>query len=359
MCISVVACTINKILFNEEGDTMKVKTSMQDIADHLGISKNSVSLALRDKPGVTAELKDKVKKAAIELKYSGYLDFQYQNNSKVVLIVPEYVYWDTGFYQKVLLGVEQYGTQKGYHVVLRSLSKQQINDNLMPEMISDSKIGGFIIVGNLPQEYMAMLKTHNLPIVAIDNQYPGLETDCVMTDNLGGAFNAVNYLIDRGHKSIGFLGPILIADSFFERWCGYQKAMRTAGLEINSDTIFTEYAKNHDELLNIENMEKALENLTEYPSAFFCANDTVALSLMKILNKKGLNVPGDISVVGFDNMDYLDIVVPGLTTVNIHRKSMGHRAMDLIISKMNKNESFPVIIKIYTDIVERESVKKV
>ena len=135
------------------------KTSMQDIADYLGISKNSVSLALRDMPGISPGLKEKVIEAAVKHNYAGYGRQKPASQVQdIVVIVPEYVSRDSSFHQKLIFGMERYGTSIGVHVVIRTISNEQEKKKHPPGMIDNLNVKGFILIGDIGSSYIKMIK---------------------------------------------------------------------------------------------------------------------------------------------------------------------------------------------------------
>ncbi len=337
------------------------KTSMQDIADRLGISKNTVSLALRGKDGVSEKVRDRVRKAAIDLGYAGYGRLRDRADTTCfVVVVPEYVRADTSFYYKVILGMEHHGTAKGIHIIIRTLSAEQEGKRRPPSLIDHIRVDGFITVGNVSEAYVASLLKTDLPVVAVDNTYPSLALDCVKTDDEGGGFKATSYLLGMGHRRVGFLGPVLAAQGYFGRWMGYQKALLSAGVTDCERFCLTDYARTMPNVshLDIEPIDRFIARLAPLPSAFFCANDVVAQTLIKVLSQRGIKVPDEVSVVGFDNADNSMLLVPGLTTVNIFRTAMGHRVIETMLERIASPRTATGVYCLSTSFVERESVKR-
>lgn len=337
------------------------KTSMQDIADRLGISKNTVSLALRGKNGVSEKVRGRVRKAAIDLGYAGYGRLRERTDTTCfVVVVPEYVRVDTSFYYKVILGMEQHGTAKGIHVIVRSLSAEQEGKRRPPNLIEPMKVDGFVTVGNVSEAYVASLLKTDLPVVAVDNTYPSLGVDCVKTDDEGGGWKATNYLLGMGHRRIGFVGPVLAAQGYFGRWMGYLKALLSVGVTDCERFCLTDYVRTMPNVshMDIEPIDRFIARLSPLPTAFFCANDVVAQTVIKVLSLRGIKVPEEVSVVGFDNADNSMLLVPGLTTVNIFRTAMGQRVIETMLERVASPEARTGVYSLSTSFVERDSVRR-
>jgi LacI family transcriptional regulator len=344
------------------GMILHKKTSMQDIADRLSISKNTVSLALRNREGVSEKVRERVRRAAIEMAYAGYGRLRNRTDTTCfVVVVPEYVRSDTSFYYKVILGMEHDGTLKGIHIVIRSLTSEQDTKRKPPDLIDDLRVDGFITVGNISEAYVASLLQTQLPVVAVDNTYPSLSVDCVKTDDEGGGLKATNHLLAMGHRKIGFIGPVLAAQGYYGRWMGYRKALLTAGVEDCERFCLVDYARTMPNVshLDLEPIDRFIARLSPLPSAFFCANDVVAQTLIKVFSQRGIKVPDEVSVVGFDNADNTMLLVPGLTTVNVFRTGMGQRVIETMMARIASPGMHTGVYCLSTSFVERESVKRI
>ncbi len=339
--------------------TKKKKTSMQDIADHLGISKSAIAFALNNKKGVSEELRKKVFQAAKELNYLKLNIFEdSKKNKNILVLLPKYLMAPEvigPFYNDILWGIEQMARINKHTAVITFLDIQDEIELTFPNILKEMEFSGIVTVGVIRKEYAAKLMTLNLPFAMMDNYYEEIKCNSVVTANLDGAFCSVKHLIDQGHRSIGFIGPIGLpyrTSSNYERWLGYSKAMDESGLPINHlHCLLKSVSYNCNE----EEMENFVQALETFPTAWFCVNDNTAILLIQALKKRQLLVPEDISIAGFDDIEAAKIISPKLTTYRVNREIMCEIVVDLLLGKIAKSDRM-LKISIHGDLIIRDSV---
>ncbi|KRF44044.1 LacI family DNA-binding transcriptional regulator [Paenibacillus sp. Soil787] len=334
---------------------MNSKTSMQDIADKLGISKNAVSLALNNKAGVSEELRFRIFEAANQLNYRTDTRTKKKRGNLLVLI-PENIRNDKIFYYEVFWSIEKRAKENGYNAIICGVTQEMEDQLILPELYHEIEFQGILLVGVLHLNYVRMLFDLGIPLITVDHYYDSLQLDAVVTANAEEAYKIVTHLINKGHKLIGFIGAISKSKSFKERWSGYQNALSDAGLAI--DTNHSIVNSSPLEALNSTPAQLAdyLDTMISMPSAWFCADDRIAISLIQILISKGHKVPGDISVVGFGDIEAAQMIAPRLTTIQVQREQLGYEAVDFLIRKIDAGGS-PAKISIYGKLIERDSCK--
>lgn len=328
---------------------------MQDIADKLGISKNAVSLALNNKAGVSEELRYRIFEAANQLNYRTDTKTK-KKRSNLLVLIPENIRNDKIFYYEVFWSIEKRAKENGYNAIICGVTQEMEDQLFLPELYHEIEFHGILLVGGLHLNYVRMLYDLGIPIVTVDHYYDSLQLDAVVTANAEEAYKIVTHLIDKGHRQIGFIGAISRTKSFRERWSGYQNAMSDAGLVIDM---------NHNiinpsplEALNSTDVELAdlLDAMTSMPTAWFCADDRIAISFIQVLISKGYKVPDDISIVGFGDIEAAQMITPRLTTIKMQREQLGFEAVDFLIRKINFGGG-PAKISIYGELIERDSCK--
>jgi DNA-binding LacI/PurR family transcriptional regulator len=329
---------------------------MQNIADALSISKNTVSIALNNKPGVSPALREKVLRTAISMDYAGYGQMRRQVQNQTVLVTgPEYVFKDQGFYHRMIGGVEQQGRAAGVHVLISSISDEMQRNGVVPRVLSDLTVAGILIVGTLEESYVRALMALAKPIVSLDQAYESLPLDAVTTANAEGARTAVRHLVSTGHRRIGYIGPSGLTSSFTDRWRGYESGLREAGIEPDRAIClcdsFTSLATFH----RFDDLAAELSRVQHFPTALFCANDTIAIFVMHWLASTGRRVPEDVSGVGFDDMESVEHLRPPLTTLTVHRERMGRKALDQLLARMRDSAEPVTRVVVQTDLKVRES----
>jgi DNA-binding LacI/PurR family transcriptional regulator len=225
---------------------------------------------------------------------------------------------------------------------------------ILPAMPTEMEILGLLVIGVLRKDYIIKLKQTGLPMLSVDIAYNGLDVGWICSANLSGGYLATKHLIDQGHRRLGFIGPIFFAESIYERYCGFMRAMLAYGLEMSPGFNILGTRENPVLFDTIPALEHYFANMTSFPDAWFCAGDRVAVALISILTQKGIRVPDDVSVIGFDDIPITQSILPNLTTIRIDRKRMGNLAVSALVN--GKNGALGM--QIPGELIIRDSVKK-
>ncbi|PFP28646.1 LacI family transcriptional regulator [Bacillus sp. AFS073361] len=336
---------------------MEKKVTMQDIADRLNISKNSVSQALSGKPGVSEDTRRLVQTTADELGYS-YSNSRNQKQvekktlKNIALIASDYAFSLKSFFGEIYLSVEKELRARGMNLFIESIDSEAINNLTLPSLLINHEIDGILILSHISTDYISTIINTGIPTVLIDHHEPHLEADSILTNNRFGAYTAVEHLIQLGHREIAFVGNVDISPSYQERLEGYLLALKRYGISPNEDFILTNTQENqHD--INL-----FLNGLQDMPSAWFCVNDGKGFLVTSILQQRGFKVPEDASVCSFDNGQLSQIATPTITTMDIDLNYYGKKAVEQLCWRMeNKEEPFQEIL-LPTKLIIRESTAK-
>jgi len=228
------------------------------------------------------------------------------------------------YFSGVLQGVEEAARGEGYSLVYTSSLEELIDGPDDPQR-GGRKADGVLAVA-LADEGAVRRAARVVPTVVLDNEFDGME--CVVVDNVSGARMAVSHLAGLGHRRIGHLAGPRASAVGRGRLAGYRSALAEHGLPYDPGRV-------HDGWFTYESGAAGVDWLMDRPdrpTAIFCANDAVALGAMKRLRRRGLSVPGDVSLVGFDDIEPARMVDPGLTTVRVPRKALGVLAVDVLLS---------------------------
>ncbi len=334
------------------------KISMKDIAAELGISKNAVSLALGNKPGVSQELRERVFEVAARLGYRGHLDGKASDARKLLILTPEFNVQDRYFYADVYMGIQKQAQVTGHFTMLAGLTEQMIASRTLPEALREFDFNGILTVGVIPHDYLSVIFERRIPVIAVDNFYDDIPVNTVVTANEEGAFSVTRHLIDLGHRQIGYIAPIEKSASFFERYEGFMKAMIYAKLPTERSLSILEPWPLESLGKNQEEIRAGLKAMKRFPTAFVCGNDEIALAVINILRTEhGLRVPQDVSVTGFDDIDAARIFSPALTTYRVPRAQLGQEAVRFLLALIADQRHEHVITKrsLYGSLQVRES----
>jgi DNA-binding LacI/PurR family transcriptional regulator len=229
------------------------------------------------------------------------------------------------YYSLIFNALEKEVQKKGYHLVLFSEL-----DDLNP-ILSKKKIDG-VIMSCFPRiEGKIQELKKSLPIVLLDNISSDKSIPSVTVDNFNGSYAAVDYLCSLGHKRIAFISGLLDSDICKERLLGYSQALQNNNIKEDKSLIFKgDYS--------FESGEKAATYFLKQkrlPTAIMCANDSMAIGAMKIVREAGLEIPKDMSIIGFDNIAVSSKVFPTLTTVGVPISEIAARSVEMVLSLIN------------------------
>lgn len=281
-----------------------------------------------------------------------------RNKQSVLVLMPNIrsQTQDSLYWGKIVDGIALALDQEGLGMVIISEHRA---DHFVNVLNPDGLLG-LIGVGQISTAQLLEVRRIGLPMVMIDHEDALIPSDTVFANNIDSLARLVNHLIGTGHTSFRFVGNIRYSRSFRDRWIGFRSALEENGLKapVIGDELLMEGMV--DEVLREQFRLWAAEGKESgtLPTALVCANDLIALTVSEVLREAGLNIPGDVSVTGFDNIeDSLRGVTP-LTTVHVPKEAMGRAAVQKLLSRI-QNPAAPLEkILIAADIVHRDSVGK-
>jgi LacI family transcriptional regulator len=336
------------------------RVTIDDIARESGASPTTVSLVLRDKPGIGVETRDRVLAAAQVLGYQRRPTRGTNAESGVRTVAllfrarhrtaDEQAPGVNPFYSWVLTGLEAAARSRQMNLLYATVPVDVRNEIVdLPTHLLDQHLDGILAIGPFRPSGMAQLSRANgAPLVALDGPANERGWSGVVSDNIEGAATATRYLIDRGHRQIGLLSTgIGVNANFDERASGFARAMQAACLPQRMGAI------------EGDDVASAVQKLlAEQPdtTAIFAANDNFALSSIRALGQMGKRVPEDVSVIGFDDIDLAGHPQPGLTTMAIDKVSMGRLAIDLLEFRLAAPSAATVVVTLVPRLIVRESV---
>jgi LacI family transcriptional regulator len=338
------------------------RVTMAEIAEQSGVSLSTVSLVLRDRPGVSSDTRQKVLDVAKNL---GYIPrnptIQYRpsltNIGLILKADPDRIPQANQFYSHVLAGIEAACRQQQVNLLYATMPVDQDSYPLeLPRMlVEEDTADGLLLVGAFLDDTLAqVIEPRSTPIVLVDAYAASNLYDAVVSDNFEGAYQAVTYMIQLSHRHIGLVASHPQAyPSIQERRRGYIQALQDNGI---SDHYFADC-----HIINKEEIFDATTDLLRRNpqiTAILGANDEVAITVMEMAQALDRRVPDDLSVVGFDNIDLAERVSPPLTTMHVDKVGMGRLAVQLLVNRVAYPESSPMTAVIRPHLVERSSVRR-
>ncbi|MDR1060343.1 MAG: LacI family DNA-binding transcriptional regulator, partial [Clostridiales bacterium] len=330
----------------------------KELAKKLNLSAAAVSMALNNKPGVSYQTRKEVNAAA---KRYGY-DFarlserRFGAGVSVCFILYKRqgaIVADTPFFSQLSEGIE--AGCKNARIKLQISYMHKCDDvGRQLEDIVYSGCSGIILLGTemLPED-LVPFNGLVVPMVLLDAYFDTLACDCVLINNVQGSFLATDYLISKTKKQPGYLHSTYTIGNFEERADGFYKALRHHGMS-TSKSIVHKLTPSVDGAY--ADMLALLEGGEETAPCYFADNDWIAIGAMKAFAAKGRRIPGDVSLVGFDDVPAAGFVEPALTTVNVPKRYMGEAAARRLIEIMGDRRQSPVKTEVMTSLALRGSV---
>ncbi|MDR6553078.1 LacI family DNA-binding transcriptional regulator [Paenibacillus qinlingensis] len=334
---------------------MSKKVSMQQIADRLGMSKYTVSQALSGKSGVSEENRLRIQETA---KAMGYTLQQTQTARssthqavKLTAIegahtttefTPYILVWiqstylqDNPFWGKVLTGIATASKELGYEHLIVPIAPNHQPQLQIPSYIDLSHCIGQLLAGTFPTQSVVSLKQSGIPLVLIDHNEPLIEVDSVLNNNLDAGKMACQRLLSTAAKRVIFIGDDQFAVSFKERWWGCRMALEDmAGPAEHYHLKKWQIAYSHPHMLHQLDRKVAALTPETMPDGFVCANDHLALALLPILKRHGLEVPSQVKVIGLDNIEAAAYATPALSTIELGKEALGIRAVETLLYRL-------------------------
>lgn len=327
---------------------------LREIAKTAGVSLTTVSLVLNGKPGVGRETRERVRQLLRENGYSVDPEKKAAQGSICFLKYVRHSYLvngNPGFVTQIMDSVEQECRKHGYDLQVVTFSTLEEID--LDELLGKSFIKGAILLGTeLMPEDMVGFQDLKKPLMVVDNPLSGLPVSTVTMDNRQAIFSAVRHLSDLGYRRIGFLHNSIPSSNDLERRQAFEEALRQEGIPFDSQMIFPIFP-------TMEGADRSVRALLEagtaFPSALVANNDSIAIGAMRALKDKGLRIPEDISIVGFDGLPFSALAEPPLTTVNVSCWDIGYWGVHLLLEAINGRSGVPCKMTVGTQLEIRGS----
>lgn len=333
-------------------------TNIRDIAKKANVSVATVSRAVNDDPKVTKETKELVLKVANELNYRPNIvarNFAKKTSNIIGLILPDI---SDEFFSELIKGVDEATYEHNYFTIVISTHRYMKLEDTLNSVLRNGLLGGIILlVPNIDKNLKNILSQTKIPFVIISGGMHSTNYDVVSIDNYQGAYDMTNYLIKKcRYKKIAHISGPKENDDAKIRLRAFKDACKENDIIIpNNFLVEGDFTRESGLRIGME-----LLKLKNKPEVIFAANDMMALGCYDAAARKGLAIPDDIAVVGFDNIFVSQYLSPPLTTVSAQIEDEGKKAAELIIEKINSKNlinTHPKKIKIATELIIRNSTR--
>jgi DNA-binding LacI/PurR family transcriptional regulator len=325
--------------------------SIKDIARAAQVSHPTVSRALRHSPLVNKETAERISQIAASMGYwpdavaRGLVTKKTRTIGVVVTTIAD------PFIGEVVSGIEEVANDHGYSVFLANSNADPAREIRVAQSFQQRRVDGILVAASrVGALYIPLLGQLKVPIVLINNQHPDEFVQSVVIDNVTASLEAVQHLIQLGHQRIAYIGDQFGFQSDTERFGGYRQALALADYPFLPELVVHGDGKPEG---GMQAVEKLLA-LPTPPTAVFCYNDMSAIGALRGIRAHGLRVPGDISLVGFDDLFIAAYSDPPLTTVRQPKRQMGRMAMEILL-ELFSNADKKANIKVQGELVVRES----
>jgi DNA-binding LacI/PurR family transcriptional regulator len=334
---------------------MMKNATVKEVAELANVSTSTVSLVINNSPRVSLETKNKVLKAVETLQYTpnNYAASLRQKSKECFgVLVPDV---SNPYYIEIIKGIRDKCNQNEIFLQISETLYDRKTEEKEIELLKRTRTTGYVFIGTINDEHI-IKKLKGSKVVFIDKVDKTGKIPSIIINNRQSLYEATTYLINKGLKNIWYISQTPNTEPLAERLQGFKDAMIENNLD-PEDKIMLSIESCLNKLESGYNLIKQIMDKNK-PDAIITASDLIALGAIKGIYEKGLRVPDDISVIGFDNIDYSKYSNPSLTTINQPRYKMGELAFnyltndDQVITELNNK----MILK--TDFIIRDSVKK-
>ena len=351
---------------------MSKRVTIQDIADALGISRNTVSKAINNTGSLAESTRQKILEKAIQM---GYKQFSYMEMNPEIRLYKATSPSTIAFFSSGFIGdahfastmmdrVETELSVLNYHLNYYRVSKENLKNKTLPPSFRVEDCAAIICIEVFDYEYSKMLTELGLPVLFVDTPVElgqaALKADKLYMNNTDCILELIHVMAERGVREIGFVGEMMHCQSFCERYLAFRNGMHLSGLTVDDALCICENLPPDTGDVGFRYqtyLEKRLRELPRLPQLFICANDFIAIDLMQAMKRCNIKAPEDVMICGFDDSSEAKIVTPPLSSIHIHSQSMGVSAVSLLLSRIKDPSLDYRSLYVETDLVLRDSTK--
>ena len=326
--------------------------TIQDVVRLSGVSVATVSRVLHDSPNVLPATREKVLSAIRELDYRPNRlaqQFRTQRTMTVLVLLPRL---GDSFYSEILRGIEAVAAEAGYHILVANTGNHMESETYYYETLIQKQIDGIIdFAACLSKEYMEEIAREH-PVVVACRYLSDAKLPNVTIDNLAASREMTEYMVNLGHKRIAYIGGNTALALYRSRLYGYQQALEARGIPIDERIVCTADPEIHG---GYEAATQLLRSGVDF-TAIVTSGDTLAIGAIRALQDRGVRVPEDVAVSGFDDIEMSSLLNPTLTTVRQPRNLIGRTSMEKLLGRINgKDENLSEQIVLTHELVIRAS----
>jgi LacI family transcriptional regulator len=332
------------------------RPTIKDVAKQAGLSLSTVSLVLNKSGQVSEKTQKRVLDIIDKLGYhpshsARRLASKTSGNIGFILTEDHFSQAEP-FYTRIFLGTEFEARNHNYYILLTTVDNDFKKNHNTPRFLLERNVDGVIVAGKISDKLVDYIHELGIPVVLVDYELKRRRFSSVLIDNRRGAAEAVRHLTQCGHKDIAFIGGDIDHPSIAERYEGFKEVLAEHAITPGKNRIDVDEEDTH--IVNGYNaMQRILKHGT--PSAVFAANDAMAIGCMQYVKQSGLKIPGDVAVVGFDDIDISSHTDPRLSTVRVFKEEMGKVAVQRMVEIIKSKTQIVSTSYVHVELVMRES----
>ncbi|MCL9782471.1 substrate-binding domain-containing protein [Vibrio sp. S4M6] len=329
--------------------------TMKDIAKLAGVSTSTVSHVINKTRYVSEEISERVNNAAKELNYYAPSALARSLKVKRTRTIGMLVTTSTNpFFGEVVKGVERSCYQQNYNLILCNTEGDNQRMKASIDTLLQKRVDGLLLMcSTLEGEHIAGLeRSPDIPIVVMDWGPMSFECDKIQDNSYRGGYIAAKHLIESGHKAIGCITGPLSKHQAEYRFNGFTQALEEHHLPIQQNWIV-------EGDFECKGGYEALHKMYQQgplPSALFVSNDMMAMGVINAANELGINIPEDLSIIGYDDIHIAQYMTPSLTTIHQPKYRLGQAAVDTLLKRLEKELTEPAVVQLEPTLVVRNSV---
>ncbi len=331
--------------------------SAKELAAILGVSPATISMVFNDKPGISDATRETVRRAAAEYGYTYKKAKKNGETASVIQFVTykkhEQIIANTPFFSELTEGITQECARQNCVLHISYILGSGDVENQIDALRRVDCIGILLLATEMAEEDFAWFADFPVPVVVLDSYYDGLGCDCVLINNMQGAYQATEHLISCGHTDLGYLHSSVPCANFGERADGFYRALRSHGISVKSAPVHLLSPTSQG---GYQDMMQILSGRPSLAKAYFADNDIIAAAAMKAFQEYGYRIPKDISLIGFDDMPLCDVMNPALSTMNVAKQDLGAAAVRQLIFRTREPGRMNLKLSMATTLVCRDSV---
>ncbi len=335
--------------------------TIKDVAKKANVSISTISLVLNNKGNVSRKTRERILKVIEELEYYPRRSARGLPSKKCgnigFILTHDHFSRVEPFYTRIFLGTELEARKHQNYILLTTIPRVFKPPENVPLFLLERNVDGVIVAGWVPDKIIDYIHSTDIPLVLIDFYPADGKHSAVLIDNVYSGKEAVEYLIGLGHRKIGFIGGDIDHPSINERYQGYKQALENAQIPYSDNFIFLENNTTQED--GYISAKKIIRLGEEKPTAYFAANDALAIGCIRGLKEQNIKIPGEVSIIGFDDIEFDLELDPPLTTMRVEKEDLGISAVQKVVDMINNKSPMYTRTRIPAELIKRKSCRRI